>query len=86
MKPKLKPPGNKRLKLKCDLLLSTSAFKFNLRRYRVLHEQQMGRGLPSSTFRLVIAFCVMRGAFRGCLEGVRGYRGVFRVYFVSETA
>jgi hypothetical protein len=32
MKPKLKPPGTKRLKLKCDLSLSTSAFKINLRR------------------------------------------------------
>jgi len=29
----LKPPGTKRLKLKHDELLSTSAFKFNLRRY-----------------------------------------------------
>jgi len=33
MKPKLKPPGTKRLKLNCDTQLSTSAFKFNLRRY-----------------------------------------------------
>jgi len=33
MKPKLKPPGTKRFKLKCDILLSTSAFKFDLRRY-----------------------------------------------------
>jgi len=33
MKPTLKPPGTKHLKLKCDILLSTSAFKFNLRRY-----------------------------------------------------
>ena len=33
MKLKLKPPGTKRLKLKCDTLLSTSAFKSNLRRY-----------------------------------------------------
>jgi len=33
MKPKLKPPGTKRLKPKCDMLLSTSAFKFNLLRY-----------------------------------------------------
>jgi len=33
MKPKLKPPGTKRLKLKCVILLSTSAFKFKLRRY-----------------------------------------------------
>ena len=33
IKPKLKPPGTKLLKLKIDLLLSTSASKFNLRRY-----------------------------------------------------
>jgi len=32
-KPKLKPPGTKRLKLKCDKLLSNFAFNFNLRRY-----------------------------------------------------
>jgi len=33
MKPMMKPPGTKHLKLKCDILLSTCAFKFNLRRY-----------------------------------------------------
>ena len=33
MKPNSKPPGTKRLKLKCDLLLSISAFNFNLRRF-----------------------------------------------------
>ena len=33
MKPKLKPPGTKRLKLKCDILLSKFAFTFNLHRY-----------------------------------------------------
>ena len=33
MKPKLKPPGTERLKLRYDSLLSNSAFKFNLRRY-----------------------------------------------------
>ena len=33
IKPKLKPPGTKRLKLRIKILLSTSAFKFNLRRY-----------------------------------------------------
>jgi len=33
IKPLLKPPGTKRLKLKCDVLLSNLAFKFNLRRY-----------------------------------------------------
>jgi hypothetical protein len=36
IKPKLKPPGTKRLKPKCDILLSTSAFKFSLRRYTSL--------------------------------------------------
>jgi hypothetical protein len=33
IKPKLKPPGTERLKLKCDTLLSNCAFIFNLRRY-----------------------------------------------------
>jgi len=33
MKPKLKPPGTKRLKLTYDKLLSNVAFKSNLRRY-----------------------------------------------------
>ena len=34
IKPKLKPPGTERLRLNIDILLSTSAFKINLRRYR----------------------------------------------------
>ena len=33
IKPTLKPPGTKRLKLKCDSMVSTSAFDFNLRHY-----------------------------------------------------
>ena len=33
IKPMLKPPGNKQLKLKRDEPLSTSAFRFNVRRY-----------------------------------------------------
>ena len=33
MKSKLKAPGTKRLKLKYDVLLSSFAFSFNLRRY-----------------------------------------------------
>jgi len=33
IKPTLKPPGTKHLKLKCDIVLSTFAFKFKLRRY-----------------------------------------------------
>jgi hypothetical protein len=35
MKTTLKAPRPKRLKLKCDVLLSNIAFKFNLRRYTV---------------------------------------------------
>ena len=33
IKPTLKAPGAEHLKLKCDILLSNFAFKFNLRRY-----------------------------------------------------
>jgi len=29
----LKPPGTKHVKLKCDILISTFAFKFDLHRY-----------------------------------------------------
>ena len=39
IKPTLRPTGTKRLILKCHVLLSTSAFKFNLRRYT---EEQEG--------------------------------------------
>jgi len=40
IKPKLKPRRIKRLKLKCDVLLSTSAFKVNLRRYTMVVEKE----------------------------------------------
>jgi len=33
IKPTLKPPGTKRLKLECDGLLSNFGFKFSSRRY-----------------------------------------------------
>jgi hypothetical protein len=36
VKPNLKPPGTQRLKLKCDILLSTSAFGFTMRHYYVV--------------------------------------------------
>ena len=39
IKPKLKPPGSKRLKLKCDVLLSSFAFKITLCRY--IEEKEM---------------------------------------------
>jgi hypothetical protein len=41
MKINLKPPGTKRLKLQSDVLLSTSAFKFNLRRYTGVIRENM---------------------------------------------
>ena len=36
IKPKEKPPGTKRLKLKCEILPSTFAFNSNLRRYNLV--------------------------------------------------
>jgi hypothetical protein len=41
MKPTLKPPGTKRLKLECDMLLSSSAFEFNLRRYTMVQQERL---------------------------------------------
>jgi hypothetical protein len=41
IKPTLKPPGTKRLKLEFDVLLSNFAFKLNLRRYTKV--QQLAR-------------------------------------------
>jgi hypothetical protein len=66
MKPKLKPPGTKRLILRYNVLLSTSAFKFSLRRYNAENVHAVivtsgcdrgpiafcGRGSHSSTFQL----------------------------------
>jgi hypothetical protein len=45
MRPTLKAPGSERLKLKCDILFSTSAFKFKLRRYN----KDVGGGSPGAT-------------------------------------
>ena len=54
IEPPLKAPGTKRLKLKCDIMLLTSAFKFNLRRYTedVYHSQAFQ--LPIKAFRLPV--------------------------------
>ena len=38
IKPTLKPPGTKRLNVKCDKLLSNFAFQFKLRRYSLSRE------------------------------------------------
>ena len=49
MKPKLKAPGTKRLKLHCHVLLSTFAFRFNLRRY--IEDRNGAKGTtPFETF------------------------------------
>jgi hypothetical protein len=40
---KLKPPGSKLLKLRCDVLLSNFAFKFNLRRHSTVEEADLVR-------------------------------------------
>ena len=61
IKAKLKPPGTKRSRLNCDVLLSISAFKVNLRRYTEVDCSFVdinmgcpidGRGLHSFTFQL----------------------------------
>jgi hypothetical protein len=44
IKPTLKAPGTKRLKLKCDETLSNFAFKFNLRYYTTATCWRSSRG------------------------------------------
>jgi len=67
----LKPPGTKHLKLECGILLSTFAFKFNLRRCHVVYEDRVvlfcapgvaatGRGLHSFPFQLNLSSSVHR--------------------------
>ena len=41
IKPTLKPTGTKRLKLKCDILLSNYALKVNLRRYTMAEKARL---------------------------------------------
>ena len=49
IKPLLKAPGTKRLKLECDILLSDSASKLNLRRYIKLWRASDGKCLLTTT-------------------------------------
>jgi len=46
--PKLKPPGTKRLRPKCDILLSTFAFKFKLWRYNAAHFYFSGKAISDA--------------------------------------
>ena len=90
IKPKLKPPETTHLKLKCGMLLSTFAFKFNLRRYikdgwqatREIRDRERrhgGRGLHSSTFRLNLSALYGIGGALGVVLGVsRRCQGVLR--------
>jgi hypothetical protein len=91
IRPKLKPPGIKRLKLDCELLLSTSAFEFKLRRYTTAHDRfgnacleggdqvlvrLLGRGLHSLTSQLNLsALHGIGGARRGCVARVKRVLG-----------
>ena len=74
IKPTLKAPGSKLLKLKYDELLSSFAFNFNLRRYTMDYTQFMGlfrmeaggslrllRGTRPSTLRNWGVQCVYTG-------------------------
>ena len=67
IKPKLKPTATKCLKLKCAILLSTAALKFNLRRYnkadfvtRIHAAHASGRGSHSFPFQLNLSSSVHR--------------------------
>jgi hypothetical protein len=48
MKPMLKPPGIKRLKLESDEPLSTFGFKIDLRRYTTAQALELAAGLKVS--------------------------------------
>jgi hypothetical protein len=49
IKPNLKAPGIKRLKLKYDKLLSSFAFKFNLHRFNMVHAMFRDDGVTRAT-------------------------------------
>jgi len=60
---KLKPHGTEHLKLKRDILLSTAAFKFNLRRYiKVNHVSSSSSFATCISFQQHLLLNVARGA------------------------
>jgi len=78
IKPMLKPPGTKRLKLNHNKVLSNFAFKFNLRRYTrgrwcgaSAGARRQGLTLVHFSAQLERLLCD-RGAVRGCCGGIRG--------------
>jgi hypothetical protein len=56
IKPRLKAPGIKRLKLKCDNLRLNYAFKFNLRRY-TMGFPVLSAGVTTLMSAIVLFFC-----------------------------
>ena len=62
IKPKLKPPRSKRLKLKCDEPLSKFAVKFNLRRFTMARLKMVfSRGIVAAAHQCgaVVGRCVL---------------------------
>jgi hypothetical protein len=59
VKPKLKPPGTEILKLTCDILLSTSAIRFILRRYSKVHAALDAREKQMASMRLRVSQCLL---------------------------
>jgi hypothetical protein len=53
MTPKLKLPGTKRLKLRCDVLLSSFAFNSNLRRYTKGEKPVLGDKLAARMQKII---------------------------------
>ena len=64
-KPKLKPPGTERSKLNCDVLLSTSAFKINLRRYTTGGQAMGGQAMGGQAMGGMPGFGGMGGQAMG---------------------
>ena len=75
IRPKLKVPGTKRLKLKYDNLLSSFAFNFNLRRYILVVDIACGESCPGqerpALFVAAVALvcCLPAGAYTRPLFG-----------------
>jgi len=72
MKSKLKPPGTGRLKANCDIVVSPSAFKFNLRRYIMGSTRGQGRNARVAVAEVVAAvvgWAGAAGAAGGAAEG-----------------
>ena len=63
----MKPPGTKRLKLKCDILLSTSADKFNLRHYTALRSLGANLDFENPYGKTALALA----AEQGNVDGIR---------------